>query len=376
MRAPRVAVVGVGSIGSMVLWQLSRSGFDAVGFEQFGTAHDRSAAGGESRMFRTAYMEGANYVPLLKEARKLWAELEDESGLELLTMTGGLMIGPRDHYKIANVIQSTQDFDIEHEILEPADVAERFPQHILDEGEVAVLDHEAGLIRPELAVFAAVDAAERRGAVVHRHARVDDIVEDADRVQVVVGDDVHDFDAVVVTAGPWTPRFFPALADDLVARKIVMTWYLSDDPARFTPGAFPVFGRVGGVIDTFGVPSLEGTMTKIGSVNTFGDISDPDRLGRDIELDELTHINNEVSRCINGLRPDPARISVHMDGYTTDEHPVVGKAQGSERITVMGGYSGHGFKLAPVMGRIGCELATTGETSFAIPHMNPQRFDA
>lgn len=375
MSTPKIAVVGVGSIGSMVLWQLSKAGFDSVGFEQFGTAHDRSAAGGESRMFRTAYMEGANYVPLLKESRKLWTELEEESGLDLLTMTGGLMIGPREHYKIANVIQSTQDFDIKHEVLEPADVSARFPQHILDDGEVAVLDHEAGLIRPELAVFAAVDAAERRGAVVHRNTRVDDIVETAEGVQVIVEGNAHDFDAVVITAGPWTPKFFPALKEDLVARKIVMTWYLSNDPDRFAPGAFPVFGRVGGAIDTFGVPSLEGTMTKIGSVNTFGDVSDPDKLERDVDLDELKHINNEVSRCINGLRPDPARISVHMDGYTTDGHPVVGKARGSKRIIVMGGYSGHGFKLAPIMGKIGCDLATTGDTYFAIEHMNPKRFD-
>lgn len=376
MSAPRIAVVGVGTIGSMVLWQLAKAGIQAVGFEQFGTAHDRSAAGGESRMFRTAYMEGANYVPLLKESRKLWEELEDEAGLELLTMTGGLMIGPRAHYKISNVIQSTKDFDIEHEVLSPEEVSVRYPQHVLEDGEVAVLDHEAGLIRPELAVLAAVDAAERRGATVHRHARVEDIVETTDGVQVFAAGASHDFDAVVVTAGPWTPRFFPELKDHLVPRKIVMTWYLSDRPNRFASAVFPVFGRVGGAIDTFGIPTLEGTMTKIGSVNTFGDVTDPDRLERDVELDELKHINAEVRRCINGLRPDPSRISVHMDGYTTDEHPVVGKPQGSRRLVVMGGYSGHGFKLAPIMGKIGFDLATTGKTSFDISHMEPKRFSS
>lgn len=55
----------------MTLWQLAKRGIQAVGFEQFGIAHDRSAAGGESRMFRTAYMEGADYVPLLKKSREL-----------------------------------------------------------------------------------------------------------------------------------------------------------------------------------------------------------------------------------------------------------------------------------------------------------------
>lgn len=77
---------------------------------------------------------------------------------------------------------------------------------------------------------------------------------------------------------------------------------------------------------------------------------------------------------MNGLRPDPARISVHMDGYTTDEHAVVGAVPGSERLFVMGGYSGHGFKLAPVMGEIGKDLVLTGSTAHGIDHLAPGRY--
>ncbi|WP_029090166.1 N-methyl-L-tryptophan oxidase [Brevibacterium album] len=374
MTKPRIAVIGVGSMGSMVLWQLAKAGAEAVGFEQFGIGHDRSAAGGESRMFRTAYMEGADYVPLLKASRKLWEELEAETGLELLALCGGLMIGPREHPKIANVIRSVREFDIDHEILEAEEAMRRFPQHQLHSGEIAVLDREAGFMRPELAVFAAAERAEALGAVIHRHTAVEAIEETVEGVRVRAGGDDFEFDRVIVTAGPWTARFLPPLAESLVPRKIVMTWYLSSEPKRFSSESFPVFGRVGGAIDIFGIPTLEGTMTKIGSVDTFGDVPDPDALHRDVELPELRHINGEVERCMNGLRPDPARISVHMDGYTTDEHAVVGAIPGSERLFVMGGYSGHGFKLAPVMGEIGKDLALTGSTAHGIDHLAPERF--
>ncbi|GAA2104694.1 MULTISPECIES: N-methyl-L-tryptophan oxidase [Brevibacterium] len=374
MTKPRIGVIGVGSMGSMVLWQLAKAGVEAVGFEQFGIGHDRSAAGGESRMFRTAYMEGADYVPLLKASRKLWEELGEETGLELLTLCGGLMIGPRDHPRIANVIRSVREFAIDHEILEAEETMRRYPQHRLGEGEIAVLDREAGFMRPELAVFAAAERAETLGAVIHRHTEVEAIEETAAGVRVSAGGRSHEFDRVIVTAGPWTARFFPALEENLVPRKIVMTWYLSSEPARFASESFPVFGRVGGPIDIFGVPALEGTMTKIGSVDTFGDVPDPGALHRDVELAELRHINGEVERCMNGLRPDPARISVHMDGYTTDEHAVVGAVPGSERLFVMGGYSGHGFKLAPVMGEIGKDLVLTGSTAHGIDHLAPGRY--
>ena len=82
-----VAVVGLGAMGSMATWQLAQAGADVVGFEQYGLAHDRGAIGGESRLFRMAYHEGAEYVPLLRRARELWGELAEATGRPLFAPT-------------------------------------------------------------------------------------------------------------------------------------------------------------------------------------------------------------------------------------------------------------------------------------------------
>ena len=124
-----VAVIGTGSIGSMTLWQLARAGVDAIGFEQFAPGHDQAAAGGESRIFRTAYLEGPQYVPLLTRARELWRELEEESGFDLLTLNGGLMIGHRDSETMTNVLASARDFDLPHRVLDAAEMRREYPQH-------------------------------------------------------------------------------------------------------------------------------------------------------------------------------------------------------------------------------------------------------
>lgn len=370
----KVAVVGVGSMGSMALWQLAKAGIDAVGFEQFGLAHERSAAGGESRMFRTAYMEGADYVPMLKAARKLWQELEAETGQSLLTLNGALMIGPKNDYRIANVIRSIEDFDIDHELLEASETMKRYPQHWLDSDEIAVLDREGGVIRPEMAVFTAAERAQDLGARVLENCPVESISETDSGVRINADGKDYEFDKVIVTAGPWTARVFPQFANHLVPRKIVMTWYLSKQLSDYSPENFPAFGRVGGEIQTFGIPTLDGTLTKVGSVATFGDVEVPEELHRDVELAELGAINREVARCHPGLKSTPSRISVHMDAYTTDEHALVGPVPGSEKVFVLGGYSGHGFKLAPVMGEIAKDLTVNGATSHPIAHLSPERF--
>src|SRR5579883_2243881 len=87
-------VLGLGGMGSAAAYHLARRGKRVLGLEQFVPAHDRGSSHGHSRIYRQAYMEGAQYVPLLLRAYDLWRELERESGRELLRLTGGLMIGP------------------------------------------------------------------------------------------------------------------------------------------------------------------------------------------------------------------------------------------------------------------------------------------
>ena len=113
-----VIVVGVGTMGSMTLWRLARRGVTAIGIEQFEPCHDRGSGHGESRIIRTAYWEGAEYVPLIKTSFGLWHELEAEAGAELLTMTGALMIGLPDGELIRGSLRSAREHGLPHEVLD------------------------------------------------------------------------------------------------------------------------------------------------------------------------------------------------------------------------------------------------------------------
>jgi len=81
----QLAVIGLGSIGSMALWRASRSSASVVGFEAASPAHPRSAVGGDTRLFRMTYRGEGNYYPVLQVAQNLWRELEQESGQSVLT---------------------------------------------------------------------------------------------------------------------------------------------------------------------------------------------------------------------------------------------------------------------------------------------------
>lgn len=89
----KLAVIGLGSIGSMALWQASRPSGSVTGFEAASPARGRSAAGGDTRLFQMLYRGIPDYYPILERSRSLWAELESETGQNILARCGGISLG-------------------------------------------------------------------------------------------------------------------------------------------------------------------------------------------------------------------------------------------------------------------------------------------
>ena len=87
-------VAGLGGMGSAAAYHLAGRGERVLGLERFTPAHDKGSSHGQSRIIRQAYFEDPAYVPLLLRAYELWERLEEETSEDLMTLSGGLMIGP------------------------------------------------------------------------------------------------------------------------------------------------------------------------------------------------------------------------------------------------------------------------------------------
>jgi sarcosine oxidase len=369
-----VAVVGTGTMGAMALWQLARAGTGVIGFEQFTLGHDFSAGGGESRIFRIAYAEGPQYVPLLLRARDLWRELEAETGRDLLTVTGGLTIGDAGSAAVRNVLASAQRFSLPHELLDGRALAARYPQHQpLLPGELAVLDHTGGVIRPEFAVLAAAHRAQDLGATIYERTGVTAVEPDADGVTVHTGGRAYRVRKVVLAAGPWTARFVPGLAHRITPRRVILTWHMAKDPAAYQPARFPVAIRDSDGIHISAYPSLDGGSVKTAVSAAFTDLDGPDSLDRNVGPAVLAIVTGAVARFLPGLVPSPIRVSAYMDGYTPDGHALAGPLPGAPNVWLLGGFSGHGFKFSPAIGQAVTDLIRDGTTNLPVDHLDPAR---
>lgn len=373
-----VVVIGVGAMGSMSLWQLAERGVPAVGFERFSPGHDRGSSHGESRIFRTAYLEGPGYVPLAQRAVVLWRELQRLSGVSLITENGALSIGQRDSSAITAIMKSIQAYHLRHELLDEDELCARYPAHRVGPGEVAIHEDQAGFVRPERAILAAVARAEDLGARIVRETAVERIEMQSDGVRVIAGAQVCTARHAILAVGPWLGKLLPDLHLPLRVTRQLPGWYPIDRPELFTPERFPVFMRAIGDDATedstfYGFPTLDGDTIKV-ALHLEGELTDPDSLERTVSPAELTPVQAYIERYLDGVGSVPLRTDACMYTNTLDHDFLVGSPPSMPQVTILGGFSGHGFKFASVMGEVAADLATMGGTDHPVEFLSLDRF--
>lgn len=367
---PRVAVVGTGTTGVMALWRLAVRGIPAEGFDRFAPGHDRGAAGGQTRIFRTAYREGQAYVPLLRRAGQLWRELESTTGRTLLTLSGGLTIGAVEDPDVRAVLDCAQAQQIAHEVFEGP---RRLGPHVLHDNEIAVRDTEAGLLRAESGIHAAATAAEALGAKIHRYTPVEEIAPYGNGVRIHVDGQQQQFDHVILAPGPWASGMAELAGLPLHGRQISILWFLEHEPNTFVPSTTPIVIRTGD--NGFScVPALDHPGAKIIPRGGRPNVDGPESLPRSAPVWLVEQVRETVSEYLPELAPDPVRIGTYADAYTPDGHGLLGRLPGQDSVSVLAGFSGHGFKLSPALGEIAADLVLDGASSHDISHLSPARF--
>lgn len=371
----KLAVIGLGSIGSMALWQASHLTDSVTGFEAQSPAHGRSAVGGDTRLFRMIYRGVPDLYPILERSRDLWGELEAETGQDILIRCGGLSIGTADGPYIRSLLETARANGAAHEILSREEMAERYPQHNLRADDCAVYDPNAGVLRTDRAVTAAVAAAEANGATVHTNTPIDSITETEDGVVMTSGDTSWTFEIVIVSSGGWSQRLMPNyLKAATQTKRVFLTWFVAHDAAQFTPEKFPTFNRMYEDRSMYGAPAVDGVTVKATLDGRGAPTPTADSVPRDLTDAEIAETIETISEFIPGLIPMIVRSDAFPDLYTTDRNPLLGWLSESRRIYCATGFSGGGFKNATGYGHIAAYEALRKQSFTGLEFVRPERF--
>ena len=369
-------VVGLGAMGSATLFHLARRGLSVLGIEQFSLGHQFGSSHGDSRIIRETYFEHPLYVPLVQRAHELWRELEVASGKSLMTITGGLMIGPPDGSVVSGTLRSAREHGLPHEILTPSAVRDRFPAFELAAGLVAVLDPRAGYLDPEACNRAHIDAARIAGA----EARFDEPVlewnPDGDGVRVRTQTGSYTAHHLVLAGGAWTSSLAPDLGLPLTLERQTVFWFESDSlNTAYAVADFPIYAyeyKPGHIC--YGFPRLPRGMKA--SVMHSGELArDAESVHRAVKDDEVKPLRAALRPVLPQLAEAAVRESSVCIFTNTPDHDFIIDFHAEHRqVLISSPCSGHGFKFASAIGELQADLIAGGKPRFDLSPFSASRW--
>ncbi len=371
-------VVGLGGMGSAAAYELASRGEKVLGLERHAPAHDRGSSHGKSRIIRQAYFEGSEYVPLLLRAYELWERLEAETGQELMTLTGGLMIGRREGALVSGSVESAEAHGLPYELLDPAEMRRRFPAFALGPDTVALYEKKAGFVRPEASVRAHLDRATSMGAELRFGEGVVswEASPSGEGVRVVTEGGAYEAGRLVVSAGAWAPLLLADLGLPLEVTRQILFWFEPRGGMEaFLPDRFPIFIWEPDDGNSFyGIPAHDGDRgVKAAFFRANGTPADPETVDREVHGEEVGFIRGYLSEYVPPLDGELVHATTCMYTNTPDEHFVISLHPEHSQVAIAAGFSGHGYKFCSVVGEVLADLATEGSTSHPINLFSPAR---
>ncbi len=364
-----VLIVGGGIMGCSSAYQLARRGLKVALLEK-----EQIAAGGSgksSAIIRQHYSNELTARMALYSLR-VFQNFADEVGGECgFTTTGFIAIASAaDQQGLQANVALQQRVGINTSLLSPEELREVMPGLETADLVAAAYEPESGYADPYLTVQSYAQAARRHGAEIFQGHRVTGLLMEGDRIQGLrtpQGD--FDAPAVVNCTGAWGPRLAREAGLELPIHACRVQVAFFRRPAGHE-APHPV---VADFIHATYFRDETGSQTLIGLIDPAEAeaVIDPDSFVEQVDGDFVLDAGERLVK-----RYPAMERSLSTGGYasfygvTPDWHPIIDETPPGSGFFTCAGFSGHGFKLGPAVGRIVADMVT-GERE---PLFDPRLF--
>ena len=360
-------------MGASIAFHLARRDVDVVLLEK---DHVASGATGHSGALVRQHYESRIGIRLARESLAFFQRFEKETGFPCDFRPTGFLSGTRarDVPAFESLFNLLRSEGVRVERLSPSDAKTVEPQLEVSDYAAVVYDPAAGYADPIATAHGFAAAAAVDGAKVFAGQAMAAL---ATRTGHVTGIKLRGgkslaCERVVVAAGNWTPQLVAKAGPRLPLRFVRGDVAILRRPVDFGPPPKIHFDFYG---NTYSRPEGDKD-TLCGYMDT-----DPRKTARNHELVET--LPSATVRDLRGrlAKRFPRMAEAQPRGgwsgaydVTPDSYPILDRF-GPDGLFVAVGFSGHGFKLSPEVGRLLAEFVATGRRPEALEALQASRFE-
>ncbi|KAG8590465.1 hypothetical protein GDO81_006777 [Engystomops pustulosus] len=295
--------------------------------------------------------------------------------------TGLVVIAPPGNEEFETIWKNLEERKLPWESLTQEQFKQKYPGFSLNPEEVAGCDHDGGVLSADKALRAVQEQFLKMGGVIRDGERVKHI-QPGQVVKVTTNSSVFEAEHLVITAGPWAQKVLSPLGLELPLKtlRINVCYWKEKIPGKSgLLQNFPTFLAVnpnGEEHEVYGLPSQEYPgLFKI----CFHGGNEADPEARELqdkpnEIQDIQILCKFVSQYFPDLHPKPAVIEQCMYTSTPDCNFILDYHPLHKNIVIGSGFSGHGFKLSPLVGKILCELSIGKQPIYDLKPFSITRF--
>lgn len=374
-RMAEIAVIGAGLAGSAAALHLARRGARVTLFDQFPFGHDKGSSHGATRLFRTAYFEHPNYVPILQRAMAMWKAFEKDAKETLFHQAGLLEAGPPDGFLLTGLRQAIEQHRLPVLHLDAAALKRDHPLLNLPPSFEAIFEREAGFVLASKTVAAQIRLAKENGAVLRPETRIEAWEPGAQGVVVHAGAGPERFDRVVIAAGTWANALLRLPDAEVTITPKTLFWRRPATDEFDLGGGFVPFavetkdGRL-----FYGFPSIDADGVKVAEHTGGAAIDRPEDRRQGPAPNEEEDLEAFLAATIPALAGRPGADQGCLYEISADHHFLIDRHPEDARVIFAAGLSGHGFKFAPALGETLAIMALDDRTPAEWAFLSLDRF--
>lgn len=358
---PRVAVVGAGAFGGWTALHLRKLGAEVELLDEWGAGNTLSSSGGKTRVIRSIYGSDRVYSEMVKRSFELWEALDASAAEKLYVPTGVLWMLRGDDAYVRAALPIVRGLGFTVDQLTLADAARRYPQIDFRGVRSVWLEHRAGALFSRRACRAVLDAFEKAGGR-YRTAAVTPgrIANGAMSAPRTADGGSVEADVYVFACGPWLGKLFPDVIGSAVRPTRQEVYYFQPPSDRYHVGKLPIWIDFGPRI-VYGMPGIDGEWFKIAD-DTRGETIDPTKMKRVASPQGIERARKFLGERFPELAKAPL-LSAEVCQYenSPDGNLIVDRHPHAKNVWLLGGGSGHGFKLSPAVGEIAARAVLEGK---------------